>query len=74
MRLKRKIPSEKIKALTQMEKCLVSHDFIITVFCNVDDLWHFTNRINRKILAHTLAFWINRHSFHPLQFEQIISD
>ena len=22
-----------------MEKCLVSHDFIITVFCNVDDLW-----------------------------------
>ena len=38
------------------------------------DLWHFTNRINRKILAHTLAFWINRHSLHPLQFEQIISD
>ena len=22
-----------------MEQCLVSHDFIITVFCNVDDLW-----------------------------------
>ena len=22
-----------------MEKCLVTHDFIITVFCNVDDLW-----------------------------------
>ncbi len=38
------------------------------------DLWHLTNRINRKILAHTLAFWINRHSLHPLQFEQIISD
>lgn len=38
------------------------------------DLWHFTNRINRKILAHTLVFWINRHSLHPLQFEQIISD
>lgn len=38
------------------------------------DLWHLTNRINRKILAHTLAFWINRHSLYPLQFEQIISD
>ena len=30
------------------------------------DLWHFTNRINRKILAHTLAFWINRHSISVL--------
>ena len=38
------------------------------------DVWHLTNRINRKLLAHTLAFWINRHSFHPLQFEQLISD
>ena len=38
------------------------------------DLWHLTNRVNRKLLAHTLAFWINRHSPHPLQFEQIISD
>ena len=38
------------------------------------DLWHLTNRINRKLLAHTLAFWINRDSFNPLRFEQIISD
>ena len=38
------------------------------------DLWHLTNRINRKILAHTLALWINRHSLHPLRFEQLISD
>lgn len=38
------------------------------------DLWHLTNRINRKLLAHTLAFWINRYSFHPLRFESIISD
>ena len=38
------------------------------------DLWHLTNRINRKLLAHTLAFWINRNSFNPLRFEQIISD
>lgn len=38
------------------------------------DLWHLTNRINRKLLAHTLAFWINRHSFHPLRFDQLISD
>ena len=38
------------------------------------DLWHLTNRINRKLLAHTLAFWINRDSIYPLQFEQLISD
>ena len=38
------------------------------------DLWHLTNRINRQLLAHTLAFWINRYSFHPLRFEQIIFD
>ena len=38
------------------------------------DLWHLTNRINRKLLAHTLAFWINRYSFNPLRFEQIISN
>jgi len=38
------------------------------------DLWHLTNRINRKLLAHTLAFWINRHSYYPLRFEQLISD
>ena len=38
------------------------------------DLWHLTSRINRQLLAHTLAFWINRYSLHPLRFEQIISD
>ncbi len=38
------------------------------------DLWHLTNRINRKLLAHTIAFWINRSSSHPLRFEQIISN
>ena len=38
------------------------------------DLWHLTSRINRKLLAHTLALWINRHSLHPLRFEQLISN
>ena len=38
------------------------------------DLWHLTHRLNRKLLAHTLAFWINRDSAYPLQFEQLISD
>ena len=38
------------------------------------DVWHLTNRLNRKLLAHTLAFSINRCSLHPLRFEQIISD
>ncbi len=38
------------------------------------DLWHLTSRIHRKILAHTVALWLNRHSHHPLSFQQLISD
>ena len=38
IRLKRKIPSENMKFTSQMKSCLVSHDFIIAVFCCVDDL------------------------------------
>lgn len=34
------------------------------------DLWHLTNRVNRKILAHTIAIWINKSLGNPpLQFE-----
>ena len=36
------------------------------------DIWHFSGRLNRKILAHTLCFWLNRHSLHPLQFETLV--
>ena len=38
------------------------------------DLWHLTNRVNRKLLAHTVAFYLNRHSFNPLCFRQLILD
>lgn len=38
------------------------------------DLWHLTSRINRKLLAHTVALWLNRHSNNPLRFHQLISD
>lgn len=27
------------------------------------DIWHLSSRLNRKLLAHTLCFWLNRHSF-----------
>jgi Transposase DDE domain len=37
------------------------------------DLWHFTSRINRKLLAHTVALWLNRHSHNPLAFQQLVS-
>ena len=37
------------------------------------DLWHLTSRINRKLLAHTLCQWLNRHSAEPLQFDQLVS-
>ena len=38
------------------------------------DLWHLTNRINRKLLAHTIAFCLNRHSHNPLCFQQLVLD
>lgn len=38
------------------------------------DLWHLTSRINRKLLSHTVALWLNRHSDNPLCFRQLISD
>ena len=38
------------------------------------DVWHLTSRINRKLLAHTVALWLNRHSNTPLCFQQLISD
>jgi Transposase DDE domain len=38
------------------------------------DLWHLTSRLNRKLLAHTLCRWLNRHSLDPLQFEQLVTE
>lgn len=38
------------------------------------DLWHFTSRIHRKLLAHTVALWLNRYSDNPLRFQELISD
>ena len=37
-----------------------TEDFMIVLF-NFDDLWYLTNRIYRKLLAHTLALWSNRY-------------
>jgi IS5 family transposase len=36
------------------------------------DIWHLSSRLNRKILAHTMCFWLNRFSLHPLQFEDLV--
>ncbi len=38
------------------------------------DMWHLTSRLNRKLLAHTVCVWLNRHSLDPLQFEQLIPE
>jgi len=38
------------------------------------DLWHLTSRLNRKLLAHTVCRWLNRHNSDPLQFEQLVAD
>lgn len=37
------------------------------------DLWHLTSRINRKLLAHTVCRWLNRHNIEPLQFEHLVN-
>jgi len=39
------------------------------------DLWHFTNRIARKVLSHTAVFFINKiigNNPNPLQFENLV--
>jgi Transposase DDE domain len=38
------------------------------------DLWHLTSRCNRKLLAHTVCFWLNRQSLNPLQFEGLVTE
>lgn len=39
---------------------------------NARDLWHLTNRVARKVLAHTLAIAINKlNGNSPLQFEKL---
>lgn len=37
------------------------------------DLWHLSSRLNRKLLAHTVCRWLNRHSLEPLQFENLVA-
>ncbi|MBD2261941.1 IS982 family transposase, partial [Anabaena variabilis FACHB-171] len=29
---------------------------------------------NRKILAHTVCFWLNRHNCDPLQFDDLVTE
>ena len=38
------------------------------------DLWHLTSRLNRKLLAHTVCFWLNRHHPEPLQFDELATE
>ncbi len=38
------------------------------------DLWHLTSRLNRKLLAHTLCRWLNRHHPDPLQFDDLVTE
>lgn len=37
------------------------------------DLWHLSSRLNRKLLAHTVCLWLNRHHLHPLRFADLVS-
>lgn len=37
------------------------------------DLWHLTSRLNRKLLAHTVCYWLNRHQPEPLQFDGLVT-
>jgi hypothetical protein len=37
------------------------------------DMWHLMSRINRKVLAHTVCFWLNRHNPEPLQINSLVS-
>lgn len=37
------------------------------------DLWHLSSRLHRKLLAHTVCFWLGRDRPNPLAFEQLLS-
>ena len=37
------------------------------------DTFHLTSRINRKLLAHTVCRWLNRHNPSPLEFDNLVS-
>lgn len=37
------------------------------------DMWHLTSRINRKLLAHTLCYWLNRNNPSPLELDHLVS-
>ena len=37
------------------------------------DLWHLTSRIYRKVAAHTLCMFLNRHAQQPLAIEHLIN-
>ena len=37
------------------------------------DMFHLTSRINRKLLAHTVCYWLNRDNSCPLNFEDLVS-
>ena len=38
------------------------------------DRWHLISRINRKLLAHTVCFWLRRDCLDPLAFDLLIKD
>jgi hypothetical protein len=38
------------------------------------DMWHLTSRISRKLLAHTVCYWLHRHSPDPLQFNDLVTE
>ncbi len=37
------------------------------------DMWHLTSRLNCKFLVHTVYFWLNRHNFDPLKFDELVT-
>ena len=37
------------------------------------DMWHLSSRLNRKLLAHTVCRWLNRHNPNPLQFDMLVT-
>lgn len=38
------------------------------------DMWYLTSRLHRKILAHTVCFWLSLHHCDPLQFDELVTE
>jgi hypothetical protein len=64
---------QRIRRLVEMVIGQLSERFNIEKV-RARDIWHLTSRISRKLLAHNVCYWLNRHSPDPLQLNDLVTE